>query len=116
MITTRRMLKAVATLLPMGALGISVTLAGVPGKEHPPVTPPDTGEQGVADRLQAIRSVVSKVTAEQSALAPGDPDIEKVWWGNWGGGGVGWRNGGWRNGGWPNWRNGWHNWPNWNNY
>jgi rSAM-associated Gly-rich repeat protein len=133
MISTRRMLKAVATLLPVGALGISVALAAVPGKEHMRTARQDTDAKAIADRLQAIRSVVSKITAEQAGLTPGDPNIEKVWWGNWhhgwggwrnGGwgwhnGGGGWRNGGWRNGGWPNWHNGWGNggWPNfWHNW
>jgi rSAM-associated Gly-rich repeat protein len=116
---TRRTLKILTALLPLGALGISVALAAVPGKPEGRSSP----ALNVADRLQAIRSAVSHVTAEQAGLVPGDPDIEKVWWGNWGGGwrngGWGWRNGGWRNAGWPNWRNGWGNggWPNfWRNW
>jgi rSAM-associated Gly-rich repeat protein len=131
MISTRRTLKALAALLPLGALAISTALAGTPVK--PIVTPSqetpgrETGAQsGVAERLKAIRSAVSQVTAEQTGLQPGDPNIQKAWWGNWrpgwGNGGWrngGWGNGGWRNGGWGNWHNGWGNggwhnfWRNW---
>ncbi|HVY16963.1 MAG TPA: GrrA/OscA1 family cyclophane-containing rSAM-modified RiPP [Rhodopila sp.] len=116
------MLEALAALLPLGALGISTALAAVPGK--PAVQKDQAVTQDVAFRLQAIRSAVSQATADQAGLEPGDPRVEKAWWGNfhpgWGGwrnGGWGWHNGGWgwRNG-WPNWRNGWPNWGNgWRN-
>jgi rSAM-associated Gly-rich repeat protein len=110
---TPRALKALMALLPMGAMGISSALAAVPPK------PVHQDATQVAQRLQAIRSAVSQVTADQHGLPPGDPNIQKAWWGNFGPG-LGWRNGGWRNGGWGNggWRNGgWRNagWPNWGN-
>jgi rSAM-associated Gly-rich repeat protein len=115
MSASRRTLKALAALLPLGALGISVALAAAPGKPLDPAA--DTTKPGVATRLASIRTAVSQVTAEQAGLQPGDPNILKAWWGNyrpW------WGNGGWRNwpNGWHNWGNGWgnggwHNWPNW---
>jgi hypothetical protein len=61
---------------------------------------------------------VSSATADATGIAPGDPNIVKAWWGNWGGPAFGWRNGGWGNGGWHNWHNGWGNggWHNWHNF
>ena len=109
---TQRMLRAIVGLLSLGSLGVSAALAAVPPKsEAPPSGEASVAGQGVADRLSAIRRIVSRVTAEHSGLALGDPNIEKAWWGNWH---PGWRNGGWgwRNGGWHNWHN-WHNWGNW---
>ena len=114
MISTRRMLQALGVLLPLGALGVSGALAAAPGKPPAPTT--DGPQPAVAERLQAIRAAVSQVTAEQTGLPPGDPNIQKAWWGNWG---PGWGNfaPGWRNGGWRNWHNGWGNggWRNWHN-
>lgn len=115
MISTRRTLRALAALLPLGALGISTALAATPAKPLSVAPGGDAAERDVAARLAAIREAVSDVTAEQTGLEPEDPNIMKAWWGNW------WRprwgNWGWRNGGWPNWRNGWGNgWPNWPNH
>jgi rSAM-associated Gly-rich repeat protein len=122
MSSLRGSLKLLATLLPLGALGISSALAAAPGK---PITPTDGAEitgPDIAQRLSAIRSAVSQVTAEQTGLQPGDPNIQKAWWGNWRPGWwanfhPGWGNGGWGNGGWHNWGNGWGNggWHNWHN-
>jgi len=114
------MVKALSALLPLGAFGISVALAAAPAK---PLVPGGTSTQeSVAERLSAIRSAVSEMTAEQAGLEPGDPNIVKAWWANrgshWGNGGWrNWRNG-WANGGWHNWGNGWHNggWHNWPNF
>ena len=125
MISTRRMLKTLASLLPLGALGVSVALAATPAKPIVSSGNKDAATRDVAGRLQAIRAAVSEVTAEQAGLQPGDPNIQKAWWGNWhpgfwgnggwrnwhnGWGNGGWRNGGWGNGGWHNWHNGWGNW------
>ena len=121
MIPSRRMLKALAALLPLGAFGVSVTLAATPAKAADALP----AQRDVAQRLQAIRDAVSTVTAEQTGLPPGDPNIERAWWSNWGPPwrNGGWRNGGWRNGGWRNagwgnapWGNGWINGPPWNNW
>jgi rSAM-associated Gly-rich repeat protein len=135
MTRTRRMLKTLASLLPLGALGVSIALAATPAKPiigsgNEDAASRDVAGRDVAGRLRAIRAAVSEVTAEQAGLQPGDPNIQKAWWGNWrpgwwGNGGWrnwhnGWGNGGWGNGGWGNggWGNGgWHNchngWGNW---
>jgi rSAM-associated Gly-rich repeat protein len=126
MAAKRGILESLAALLPLGALGISTALAAVPGKTELHNSSDAAAPRSVAIRLGAIRNAVSKTTAEQAGLVPGDPRIQKAWWANWhpGGGGWrnggwGWRNGGWGNGGWPNWHNGWHNggwhnfWRNW---
>jgi len=118
MSSTRRTLKALATLLPLGWLGISSALAAAPEKPIVPGATDAASAPDVAGRLAAIRSTVSQVTAEQTGLQRGDPNIQKAWWGNWGPGvwanwHPGWGNGGWHNwgnGGWHNWHNFWHNW------
>lgn len=112
-----------SALLPLGAFGVSAALATAPAKLVASSGDADAEGRSVASRLEAIRSAVTEVTAEQSGLQAGDPNILKAWWGNWhpGWGNGGWRNG-WRNGGWGNWHNGWgnggwHNWPNfWRNW
>jgi rSAM-associated Gly-rich repeat protein len=124
--TSRRMVKALAALLPLGALGVSVALAAAPGQPAAPAQHGNAAERGVSNRLQAIREAVSEITANQTGLEPGDPNIGQVqwlnfgvpgWrnggWNNWRNGGWrngGWRNGGWNNGGWNNWHNAWRNW------
>ncbi|MEJ0020461.1 MAG: GrrA/OscA1 family cyclophane-containing rSAM-modified RiPP [Acetobacteraceae bacterium] len=116
MSSTRFTLRALAALLPLGAMGVSAALAAAP--EPPAAAEADPAARtGVAERLQAIREAVSEVTAEQANLEPGDPNILKAWWGNGGWRNGGWRNGGWGNGGWHNWGNGWPNWHNfWRNW
>ena len=79
------MVKALAALLPLGALGVSVALAAAPGQPAAPAQQDDAAERGVADRLQAIREAISEITAEQTDLEPGDPNIGKVQWLNFGG-------------------------------
>ncbi len=127
--------KLLSLLLPVGVLGVSAALASA---HTAPSTSPsvdadaashDTLKEGIAARLEAIRSGVSGL--EEYGLGPDetDPRVLLAQWVNFGGGGVGWRNGGWGNGGWRNggWRNGgwgnggWHNgwgnggWHNWGN-
>ena len=128
----RRSLRALAALLPAGALGLSISLAsaGAQAKATPDSDRADVGKSElVALRLQAIRLSVSEAlsqTAEDGRNLSVDPETQLAWWGN-----GGWRNGGWRNGGWGNgwhngwgnggllnlfnpWGNGWHNgWHNW---
>jgi rSAM-associated Gly-rich repeat protein len=122
MISSLRLVKALATLLPLGPLGVSVALAAAPAKPVSPVQDGDTARRDVAGRLQAIRGAVSEIAAGQADLEPGDPNIQSAQWLNFGV--PGWRNGGWnnwnngfRNGGWNNWHNGWGNggWNNWHN-
>jgi len=119
MSTQNRISKALAALLPGGALGASILLALTsPGatearSSHAADSPPATN---IAERLLAIRSAVSdmEASAQSSGSAefePGDSGrAEPTWWGNggWGRWRLGWRNGGF---GWPNWHN-WHNWGN----
>jgi len=125
----KRISKAIAALLPGGALGASILLAltasGVAGARSSQTAdpPPPTS---ISERLLAIRSAVSSMeaAAQASGSAEFGPDnsgrAEPTWWGNggWGRWRLGWRNGGF---GWPNWHN-WHNWANggwgnggWNN-
>ena len=133
----RRSLRALAALLPAGAVGMSVSLASADaaamqsdGKE------PKAREPGaVAERLQSIREEVSQAMREayqrDERFLSYDPETQLAWWGNgWRGGWPNWHNFGygWHNGGWPNWHNwgngGWHNWGNgllpwsngWNNW
>ncbi|MBS0642474.1 MAG: GrrA/OscA1 family cyclophane-containing rSAM-modified RiPP [Acetobacteraceae bacterium] len=117
MSSIQRTIRVLAALLPLGAAGMSSALAAT---AKPPLPPGSDSESGVAARLQAVRSAVSKLGLEQTPDLQVDPNIHKAWWGNWGPrfwGNGGWRNGGWGNGGWRNWRNGWGNggWNNWHN-
>jgi rSAM-associated Gly-rich repeat protein len=114
--SSRRLMTALAQLLPLGALGVSAALAATP---DPPLAA-TVAEPDVAQRLAAIRAAVSELTAEEAGLPAGDSNILDAWWGNWH---PGWRNGGWlngwrpgwRNAPWGNWGNGWRNgpWGNW---
>jgi rSAM-associated Gly-rich repeat protein len=114
----RRMLATLAALLPLGALGVSAALASAEPESKPLVVEEGAAPPGVASRLQAIRSAVSMVAADQAGLEPGDPNIQKAWWGNWHPGFWGNWHPGWGNGGWHNWHNGWGNggWHNWHNF
>jgi hypothetical protein len=119
MSTQNRISKALAALLPGGALGASILLAltspsvGDARSSQAADSPPPTN---VSERLLAIRSAVSNMEASSQSsgsaeLESGDSGrAEPTWWGNggWGRWRLGWRNGGF---GWPNW----HNWHNWNN-
>ena len=71
MTTARRTLKALATLLPLGALGISSALAAVPAKPVVAVESSESADPGVAQRLSAIRNAVSEVT--EKLLAAVEP-------------------------------------------
>jgi len=133
MSTKNRISKALAVVMPAGAVGASLLLAlsSAQAATAPDAsTTPSTHRPGVAARLEAIRAGISETN---------DTGLIPVWWGNggwgrwhagWGNGGwrFGWHNGGWGNGGWGNggWGNaGWHNggwgnagWGNggWHNY
>ena len=122
--------KALSILLPAGVLGVSAALASahaLPSTADQSAASLDPLPSGVAARLQAIRSNMPSLDGRTSVDPNADPNVV-AWWGNWGGGGLawrnggwgngGWRNGGWGNGGWHNWGNGWHNWGNggWHNF
>ena len=106
------------TLLPAGALGLSVSLASADAAASLASDERRQGEKpgNVAERLQSIRASVSDAVEQYAKdgkpFVAVDPETQLAWWGN-----GGWRNGGWRNGGWHNWGNGgWHNWGNgWHN-
>jgi len=117
----RRSARALAALLPAGALGLSVSLASADAAAS---RSQDSGRDAkkpgeVAKRLQSIRLSVSdameKYAKDGEPVVGIDPETQLAWWGNggWRNGGWrngGWGNGGWGNGGWHNWGNGWHNW------
>ena len=116
----RRTARALAALLPAGALGLSVSLASADASA---TLAADGGAQAkkpgnVAERLQSIRASVSDAVEQYGKdgkpFVAVDPETQLAWWGNGGWRNGGWRNGGWGNGGWHNWGNGWHNgWLNW---
>ncbi len=121
MTQNRRSLRALAHLLPSGALGLSVGLAAADAAATT-VAEPEGKKASVAERLEALRTDVSgaieQYRKDGEPFVALDPEQMLAWWGN-----GGWRNGGWRNGGWGNgwhnggWGNGWHNgWGNgWHN-
>jgi rSAM-associated Gly-rich repeat protein len=119
----RRSARALAALLPAGALGLSVSLASADAAASRSL---DSGRDAkkpgeVAKRLQSIRLSVSdameKYAKDGEPVVGIDAETQLAWWGNGGWRNGGWRNGGWGNGGWHNWGNGgWHNWGNgWHN-
>jgi rSAM-associated Gly-rich repeat protein len=113
----RRTARALAVLLPAGALGLSVSLASADAAASLVSDGAKAKEPAnVAKRLQSIRTSVSDAVEQygkdSKPFVAVDPETQLAWWGN-----GGWRNGGWGNGGWHNWGNGgWHNWGNgWHN-
>jgi rSAM-associated Gly-rich repeat protein len=130
MSTQNRISKALAALLPGGALGASILLAltsSSVSEARPSQAADPPPPVNVSERLLAIRSAVSHIEASSqisgsAELESGDSGrAEPTWWGNggWGRWRLGWGNGGH---GWPNWHN-WHNWGNggwgnggWHNY
>ena len=106
----RSTLRMLAQLLPSGALGLSVGLAGADAAAATS-TETDGMPRSIADRLAAVRADVSgaieQYREDGEPFVAVDQEQRLAWWGN-----GGWRNGGWRNGGWGNggWHNGWHNW------
>jgi len=121
MANDRRTLRALAALLPAGALGLSMSLAAADAGAAKASGADRPAPASVGQRLQSIRKSVSAVLNEAAKEADDptvDRDIQLAWWGNGGWRNGGWRNGGWGNGGWHNWGNGgWHNWGNgWHNW
>src|SRR5262245_47296987 len=110
----RRSVRALASLLPAGALGLSVSLASADAAATASSDPDVKKPEDIAQRLQSIRLSVSD--ALEQYAKDGEPfvaidrETQLAWWGNGGWRNGGWRNAGWGNGGWHNWGNGgWHN-------
>jgi hypothetical protein len=113
-------IKILSGILPAGAVGVSLLLGSTgssAANERPTTAQPSASDQdGIAERLAAIREAVSAVAdAGGKESKPGAGNLRLAWgnwWNNggWGGWGRPW--GGW---GWPNWNN-WRNWNNWNNW
>src|SRR5258708_5270209 len=107
----RRSARALAALLPAGALGFSVSLASADAtaalSSDGAMQAKKPGE--IAKQLQSIRLSVSDALAQYAKdgepFVAVDPETQLAWWGN---GWRGWHGGwGWHNGGWGN---GWHKW------
>ena len=100
----QRYVAILAHLAPAGAVGLSAALGGVApaaASEPPGGNPPSVTNEGVSERLAAVRAAVSAIDGDRAGAAKVEGRLA---WGNWG---WGW---GYRPGwGWPNW----HNWGNW---
>ena len=113
--------KILSGMLPAGAVGLSLLLGPTTpsvANEHPTASQPSAPDKDrLSERLAAIREAVSAVAEPAAAAAKSDNRNRQLAWGNWWGGGWGYRPwGGYGYGyGWPNWNN-WHNWNNWNNF
>ncbi len=110
---SRRSLRALAHLLPSGALGLSAGLAAVDAAASTGSV--EAQSLSVSKRLQSLRADVTDALehhrTDGKPFVAIDPEQRLAWWGNGGWRNGGWGNGGWRNGGWGNgWHNGWHNW------
>jgi hypothetical protein len=116
-LSKHRYVKTLTSLLPAGALGISMALGAAPpaaaSEEPGGAQPPRIDKDKVSERLAAIRDAVTELTgsATEAAKTGG-----RLAWGNIyiGPGGIGVGVPGF-GGGWPNWNN-WHNWQNWGNW
>jgi len=117
----QKYVKILSGMLPAGAVGMSVLLGSTMpsvANEHPAASQPSVSDKDrLSERLAAIREAVSAVAEPDGMAAKPDYPERRLAWGNWWGGGWGYRPwGGYGYGyGWPNWNN-WHNWNNWNNF
>ena len=111
-------------MLPAGAVGMSLLLGPTTpsvANEHPAASQSLASDKDrLSERLAAIREAVSAVAEPDGTVAKPDNRNRQLAWGNWWGGGWGYRPWGGYNPygygyGWPNWNN-WHNWNNWNNF
>jgi hypothetical protein len=107
----QKYLRIVSGIAPVGAAGVSLLLGATLPGDAATSRPMTTGQQGVSERLAAIREAVFVVAGSGLAGGHDDPNIQLVW-------GNRWFNGGWgRRPGWgPPWGN-WRNFrPPWNNF
>jgi len=122
----QKYVKILSGMLPAGAVGMSLLLGSTTpsvANEHPTASQPSAPDKDrLSERLAAIREAVSAVAEPDGAAAKPDNRNRQLAWGNWWGGGWGYRPWGGYNPygygygyGWPNWNN-WHNWNNWNNF
>jgi hypothetical protein len=115
----QKYVKILSGMLPAGAVGVSLLLGSTPpsvANEHPTASQPSTSDQDrLSERLAAIREAVSAVAEPDGTAAKPNYRNRQLAWGNWWGGGWGYRPWGGYGYGWPNWNN-WHNWNNWNNF
>jgi hypothetical protein len=117
----QKYVKILSGMLPAGAVGVSLMLGSTTpsvANEHPAASRSSASDKDrLSERLAAIREAVSAVAEPAGAAAKSDNRNRQLAWGNWWGGGWGYRPwGGYGYGyGWPNWNN-WHNWNNWNNF
>ena len=114
----RKYLSIISGIAPMGAVGVSLllgsTLSGEATERAAAMRAP-AAEQGVSERLAAIREAVFQVAGSGLSGGHADPNIQLVWGNRWFN--VGWNRGrGWGRP-WGNWRNArpaWNNfWRNW---
>jgi hypothetical protein len=98
----------------MGVVGVSLLLGSTLSSnaaERVADLQSRNAEQGVSERLAAIREAVFTVAGSGLTGSHGDPNVQLVW-------GNRWFNGGWNRG--PGWRRPWGNWrnfrPAWNNF
>ena len=120
----QKYVKILSGMLPAGAVGMSLLLGSTTpsvANEHPAASRSSASDKDrLSERLAAIREAVSAVAEPDGAAAKPDNRNRQLAWGNWWGGGWGYRPWGGYNPygygyGWPNWNN-WHNWNNWNNF
>ena len=120
----QKYVKILSGMLPAGAVGMSLLLGSTTpsvASEHPTASQPSASDKDrLSERLAAIREAVSAVAEPDDTVAKPDNRNRQLAWGNWWGGGWGYRPWGGYNPygygyGWPNWNN-WHNWNNWNNF
>lgn len=105
----QRYVAILAHLAPAGAVGLSAALGAVApaaASEPPAGNPPAATNEGVSERLAAVRDAVSAVDQVRADAAKAEGRLA---WGNWG---WGWG----RPWGYYNPWNNWHNWNNWNNW
>ena len=122
----QKYVKILSGMLPAGAVGMSLMLGSTTpsvANEHPAASQPSAPDKDrLSERLTAIREAVSAIAEPDGAATKPDNRNRQLAWGNWWGGGWGYRPWGGYNPygygygyGWPNWNN-WHNWNNWNNF
>ncbi len=110
----QKYLSIISGIAPVGAVGVSLLLGSTISSDAAErvIDPqPPAAEQGVAERLAAIREAVFVVAGSGLTGSHEDPNVQLVW-------GNRWFNGGWR--GRRGWGRPWGNWrnfrPAWNNF